>query len=133
MHSLGAQLLHDRVEERLLAMRPVQVTVGQAVALADERQRLRRVQVLVAGREVRTGVGVLDRVVEADLHAAEYAGQLVEPVQVDLGEVVDVHAGELLDRVHGGLAPGLVALERELVLADARAAAPSAAAARRTC
>ena len=47
-HALGAQLLHDRVEERLLAVRAVQVAVGQAVTLADEGQRHRGGQVLVA-------------------------------------------------------------------------------------
>ena len=62
----------------------------------------------------------MDRVVEADLDAAEDLGELVEPVQVDLGEVVDVHAGELLDGRHRGRAAGLVAEEGQLVLAHAR-------------
>ena len=51
-HAFGAQLMHHRVEERLLSVRAVQVAIGQPVALPDERQCLRGVQVLVAGVEV---------------------------------------------------------------------------------
>ena len=90
--------------------------------LADESQRHLGVQVLVAGLlgvEARVGVE-RDRVLEADLHAAEHLGQLVEPVQVDLGEVVDVHPGEGLHRGHRGRPARLVALEGHLVLAHLR-------------
>jgi hypothetical protein len=60
-----------RVKERLLAMRPVQVPVGQAIALADERECLPGVQVLPAGREVRARLSVVDPVAQADFHADE--------------------------------------------------------------
>jgi len=118
-HSFRPQLVHHRVDERLLAVGTVQVAVEQPLTLPDERQRLRGVQVLVPPVEVRAGLGVADRVVEADFHAAEDLRELIEPVQVDLGEVVDADPGELLDRGHGSPAPGLVAEERELVLAHA--------------
>ena len=47
--------------------------------------------------------------VQAHLHAAERVGQVVEPGQVDLGEVVDRHAVEAAHDVDGGLPPGLPA------------------------
>ena len=118
------QLMHHGVKERLLAVRPVQVAVGQAMALSDERQCLPRIQVLEAGVEMGARVAVAGRVVEADFDAAEYPGELVEPVQVDLGEVVDMHPGELLDCSHGGRPTGLVPKESKLILTNGRVLGP---------
>ena len=113
--------LGDRVHDRLLALGAVEVAVGQAVPLAHEGQRHLRAEALVAGvlgGEARVRV-VRDRVGEADLYAADDLGQLVEAVQVQLGEVVDTHPGERLDGLHFGRPARLVALVGELVLADA--------------
>lgn len=57
-HPLGPQLVDHRVEERLLAMGAVQVAVGQAIALAHERQRLGGIQVLESSGEIGAGVDV---------------------------------------------------------------------------
>jgi hypothetical protein len=60
-HPVGAQLVQHRVQERLLAVRAVQVAVGQAVALADERQRLRRVQAAEQVLEVMPSLPLIAR------------------------------------------------------------------------
>ena len=62
----------------------------------------------------------MHRMVEADFDAAEDLRELVEAIQVDLGEVVDVHPGQLLHRGHGGGPACLVAQEGQLVLAHGR-------------
>jgi hypothetical protein len=85
--------------EGLLPGDPVQVAAVEAVPLPDERQRARSADGLRAGRQVHPGIAVLDRLVEADRDPAQGVGQLDEPGQVDLREVVDRDAGELL---HGG-------------------------------
>src|SRR5215469_953129 len=97
-------------------MRPVEVTIRQPVPLADKCQRLARVEVLEAGAEVGTGVAIAGRMVEADLDAAKYLGQFIKAVEVDLCEVVDVHAGQLFYRRNGRGTASLVAQECQLVL-----------------
>jgi hypothetical protein len=114
-----AQLVRGRGDERLLAVRAIQVAVVQAVALAHERQRLRPVQCLVPGREVGAGVAVLHRMVEAYLDPAQRGGQVVEAGQVDLGEPVDRHVQETPHRLQGLLPPGLPAPLLQLGAGDA--------------
>lgn len=46
-------------------------------------------------------VGVLDRVGQTHLDAADRSGQLLDGVEVDHHEVVGLHAGDVLDRTHG--------------------------------
>jgi hypothetical protein len=83
----------------LLAVGTVQVTVFQAVPLPDECQRLLGVQRLAPRREVGAGIRVVDGVLQAHVHAAKALGQVVETGQVDLGEVVDGHPGEVSHRL----------------------------------
>ena len=114
--ALVLELLQHRGDVGLLAVCAVQVAVGQVLALADEGHRLRLgLEGEDARREVRTGVRVLGRPVQADLDRADVAGEHVEPHQVHLGEVVD---RDVQQRLQGGdlrLDPGGVADLRELV------------------
>jgi len=99
-HALVLQFPDHVVDHRLLTVRAVQVAVGQVVPLPDEGQRLRRVEQVISGGNVRSRVGrIVGPVVQAHLDAAEDLRQPVEPLQVELGEVVDVHPGERLDRL----------------------------------
>ena len=79
-------------EEGLLAPDPVEVTVGQPVALADEGQGVVAGHGARPGREARAGLLVVDRVLEADVDAADRLGELEEAEEVDLGVVVDGQA-----------------------------------------
>ncbi|MCO5594547.1 hypothetical protein L7F22_048579 [Adiantum nelumboides] len=88
-------------EERLLAADPVEVPLGQPVPLPDELQGLGALHGLRARGEVRAGVAVAHRGPEAHRDAAERAGDLGEPGQVDLGVVVDRDAA-LPDQVRPG-------------------------------
>jgi hypothetical protein len=76
-------------EEHLLAPDTGQVALGQAVALADERQRVRAGHRPRPGGEVRAGQRSSTGALEAHVDAADRRGQVVEAEQVDLGEVVD--------------------------------------------
>ena len=89
-------------EEHLLAPDTREVALGQAVALADERQRVRAGDRPRPGGEPRTGQHVIDRGLEAHVDPADRAGQVVEAEQVHLGEVVHRDPGELLHRPDQG-------------------------------
>jgi hypothetical protein len=87
------------------------------VPLAHEGERVRSRDDLLARREVRAGVLVLGRPVQADLDPADGLADLVEAQQVDLGVVVDGHPADVLDDLPGraagsrhgfGVDPGLV-------------------------
>jgi len=122
----GLELPQDVIQDGLLASGPVQVTFREVVPLPDKGERLGGVKVLVPDLQVRAGVGI-GQVraaaigLDADLDAAELLGKLVEAVEVELGEVVDLLAGQRLDRIDGGLPAGLVALEVGLPGRHARA------------
>ena len=92
---------------RLLARHPVEVAARQVVALPDEAQRLRAVQLLPARREVGARKRFVDGVFEADVDAAERVGDQGEAEQSDLGVVVDGDAGQLGDGLDQRLAAGL--------------------------
>ena len=104
----------QRGHHRLLAHHPVQVAARQLVALADEAERLRAVELLPAGRKVGTRKRFEDRLFEADFDAAERVGDQREAEQSDLGVVVDGDAGEVGDRLDQRLTTGLGALLRGL-------------------
>ena len=97
----------QRGHHRLLAHHPVQVAARQLVALADEAERLRTVELLPAGRKVGTRKGFEHRLFEADVDAAERVGDQREAEQPDLGVVVDGDAGQVGDRLDQRLATGL--------------------------
>ena len=88
----------------LLAHHPVEVAAGQVVALPDEAQRLRAVQLLPAGREVGARKGFVHIVFQADVDAAERVGDQREAEQADLGVVVDGDAGQVGDGLDQRLA-----------------------------
>lgn len=69
------------------------------MALPHEAQRLGAAEALPAGREVRPGEFLVDRLVEADVDAAERVGDQREPQQADLGVVVDGDAGQVGHRL----------------------------------
>ena len=85
----------------------VEVTTGEIVALPDEAQGVLAIEGLPARREVRTGQRLVDRVVEADVHAADGVSQHLEPQETDFGIVVNGDAGEVADGVDEGLSAGL--------------------------
>jgi hypothetical protein len=103
----GERAAGDAGEEGLLAGDAVEVAAGQVAALPDEGERVGAGHGLVAGGQVDARALLADGGVEADRDAADRLGDLHEPGQVDLGEVVDRHAGELLDGADELLAPGL--------------------------
>ena len=88
----------------LLAHHPVEVAARQVVALPDEAQCLRSVQLLPAGREVGARKWFVDSVFQADVDAAERVGDQREAEQADLGVVVDGDAGQVGDRLDERLA-----------------------------
>ncbi len=89
---------------------------GSSVPLTDERQRRGALHVLLAGREVRPGPGVVHRRVQADRDAADGVGQQVEAEQVHLGVVIDLQAGERLEHADEHGPAGLVGLPLDLRL-----------------
>ncbi len=106
----GDDVVGQRGHHHLLAHHPVQVAARQVVALADEAERLRAVELLRAGREVGARKRFEHRFFEADVDAAERVGDQRETQQPDLGVVVDGDAGEVGDGLDQRLAPGLGAL-----------------------
>ena len=85
---------------------PVEVTARQVVALPDEAQRLRAVQLLPAGREVGARKRFVYGVFQADVDAAEGIGDQREAEQPDLGVVVDGDPGQVGDGLDQRLATG---------------------------
>ena len=67
------------------------------MALPDEGQRLLGVERRHTGRQVDARVGLLGRLVQAHLDRADRVARSVEAEQVDLDEVVDGEAGQVLD------------------------------------
>lgn len=91
----------------LLADHPVQIAARQVVALSDEAERLRAIELLPAGREVGTGKRFVDSVFEADIDTAEGVGDQSEAEQPDLGVVVDGDTGQIGDGLDQCLAARL--------------------------
>ena len=100
-------LVRKLSHHHLLTHHPVEVSARQVVALADEAQRLRAVQLLPAGRKVGPGKRFVDGLFQAYVHAAEGVGDQGEAKQADLGVVVDRDAGEVGDGLDQRLAAGL--------------------------
>ena len=100
-------LVGKRGHHGLLARHPVEVAPRQVVALPDEAQRLRAVQLLRAGGEVGARERFVDGVLEADVDAAEGVGDQREAEQADLGVVVDGDAGQVGDGLDQRLAARL--------------------------
>ena len=110
----------QRGHHHLLADHPVQVAAGQFVALADEAQRLRTVELLPAGREVRARKWFENRLFEAYIDPAEGVGDQCEAQQPDLGVMVDGDAGEIADSLDQRFTAGLGSLGCGLRGRDAR-------------
>ena len=94
----GEDLVGDGGQEHLLAADPGEVALGQAVALAHERERVGTGDRERAGGEAGPGQRLVDGVLQADVDPADGLRQVVEAEQVDLGVVVDGDAGEPLHR-----------------------------------
>ena len=108
-------LVRQAGEVGLLAGDPVQVTARQIMTLTHEAQGVRTVEGLLAGREVRTGQGFVDRIVQADVHTADGVGEQHEAEQPDFGVVVDTDAGQVGDGSDKRLATLLDAFLGDLV------------------
>ena len=100
------QRLGGAREEHLLARDAVEVAVRQAVALADERERLRAADLLRTGRQRQAGVRVLGRRAQAHRDAADRGADVGEAREVDRGEVRDRQPGQLLDGPDRGARAG---------------------------
>ena len=100
------QRLGGAREEHLLARDAVEVAVRQAVALADERERLRAADLLRAGRQRQAGVRVPGRRAQAHRDAADRGADVGEAREVDRGEVRDRQPGQLLDGPDRGARAG---------------------------
>src|SRR6202044_2858674 len=77
----------------------------EVLAGAPEGQRLRPEDVVAPLREVQPGIRVIDRERQADFDAAEVVDDLFEAGEVKLDEVVDVDAGDALERLPGAARP----------------------------
>jgi hypothetical protein len=113
------QALRQPGAEGLLAGDAVEVAGLQPVPLPDERERFRAADGLPPGGQVHPGVGVAHRCVQAHGHPAERVGELHEPREVDLGEMVDADAGQGLDSGDQRAPAGLAAPAVQLGAGDA--------------
>ena len=90
----------------LLAHYSVEIAARKILALSDEAERLRSIELLPTRREVGTGQRFVDGIVEADLDSAEGVGDQREAQQPDLRVVVHGDAGEIGDGLDEGVAAG---------------------------
>ena len=132
-------LLQQLLDEVLLARGALHVgSVAQAVAGAGVLGGGKAVELVQALREVQTGVRVLHVGGDADLHAADGVDHVLQTVEVHHDEVLDVQAGQRVDRVHraacgagqvvaGGVAFGEDGVEHHVVPGADRALAGLAA------
>src|SRR5438105_12425387 len=105
----------ELADEALLARRADDVIV--VVAVTDIVQPVGAAQPLVTGGDVDLRVAptlVVVVAVDVDVNAAELVDDLAEAAEVDVDDVVDPQAGELLDRaqrqLHAAVGVGLVQL-----------------------
>src|SRR6266851_3789243 len=78
------ELLQHRREEVLLALDPLVVrALADVLPEPDEGERLRPGHVVLAGREVQSGLGVVDRDGQADRDPADVVDYRLEPGEVD--------------------------------------------------
>ncbi len=109
--------------ERLLSVGAVEVAVVEPMALADERQDLRGVELVDASGEARARVTVGHGVVQTDGDPPRRLGDVVEPDEADHGESVDGHAVSARTVADGLRATGVPALGHQL---DRRSVTPCA-------
>ena len=106
--ALVLDLAGQRGQEALLRLDPAQVpAVAEGVPGADEGKRLLPLDGGRALGQPQLRIRVVDGVADAHFHAAHGVGELLDRIEVGHHEVVDFHAGELVDRVHGAADPGL--------------------------
>ena len=118
----GPEHLRDhRAQELLLPADPREVRhlVARLVPRPDVRERGPPVEVLAAGGDVEQRQRVLHRIRHAHVDAAEGVDHPLEPQQVDVQDVVDLHPADAPDRPGHALRPAAVhaALERGVDLA----------------
>ena len=75
------------------------------------------VEIVTPLRQVESRLGVVERLVDADVHAADSVDEGVESAEADLGVVVDTDAGELLDGFRQQLRTAEVVRRVDLVAA----------------
>ena len=90
----------DAAEHLALALPALDVAGRVRLAGARVAERRPAVGVLAALLDVQPGVLVLQRLLRADLDAAERVDHLDEAAEADLDVVVDLQPGGLLDRLH---------------------------------
>ena len=89
-------------EEILLVLHAGEVAAGELLALAHPVEGLGAVHVHRAlGEHPVRLVDRRDGLVHGQVDAAERVGDLLEAAEVDRHDVIDLHVGEALDRVHG--------------------------------
>ncbi len=119
----GEELREHGPQELLLASdaREVGNRVAGLVPRPDEGERRPPVELLAARLDVEPGQHILHRIRHAHAHAAERIDHALEPGEVDVEEVVDVQAGEVLDGPGDeiGAAAAHAALERAVDLVHA--------------
>ena len=132
-------LLQQLLDEVLLAGGALYVgAVAHAVAGSRVLGGAQAVKLVQALRKIESGVGVLHVGGDADFHTADGVDHILQTVEVHHDEVLDVQAGQRVDRVHraarrgcqivtGGVAVGENRVEHHVVLGAHRAFAGFAA------
>ena len=95
---VGLELAHERGHELLLVRDAAEVgAVADAVADAQELQRLHALQGVRAGGESEPGMRVADVAADAHVDAADRVRHVDDARPADRGGEVDLLAGELFD------------------------------------
>ena len=95
-HGRAGGAVQQRRHELALVDHPVQVGPRRGAG-ADEAERVAAVELLAAGGQVDAGERVADRFGRAHRHSADCVDEDGEPVEPDLGVVVEPQPGGLLD------------------------------------
>ena len=99
---------HERRQEDLLVADPAEVgAVADAVAGAQEGERLGALQGVLPGLDVQAGVRVGDVARDTDGNAADGVRHLDHAVELDDARIRDREAGELLHGQHGAGQPAV--------------------------
>ena len=126
---LGLGLVDDGPEEGVLPLDateitgpvvlPIAVLLVLVVPAAGQGQGVPPVDQLAAGlADVEAGIGVLGRIGEVELDAADGVDRAAQTLEVDLHHVFDGNAEVRLDGLHQLVGPGVVRGVDPVVLAD---------------
>ena len=117
-HGRAGGPMQQRGHELSLVDHPIQVG-ARSGAGADEAERVAAVELLAAGGQVDAGERVADRFGRAHGHSADRVDHDGEPVEPDLGVVVEPEPGGLFDGLRQQRGPALGERRIDLVLAVA--------------